>query len=86
MYRGPISRAEIDRIRGVNSSFILRNLLIRGLIERSDGGSERSYSYQTTPSLLAHLGIEHKEQLTNYATVAAELDAFAANEPASETT
>ena len=30
LYRAPISRSEIDRIRGVNSSFILRNLLIRG--------------------------------------------------------
>jgi segregation and condensation protein B len=36
LYQGPISRAEIDYIRGVNSQFILRNLLIRGLIERVD--------------------------------------------------
>jgi segregation and condensation protein B len=31
LYQGPISRADIDYIRGVNSQFILRNLLIRGL-------------------------------------------------------
>src|SRR5690606_34101475 len=36
LYRGPLTRAEIDSIRGVNSTFILRNLLIRGLIERRD--------------------------------------------------
>src|SRR3989344_8933592 len=34
LYKGPISRAEIDYIRGVNSTFIIRNLLIRGLVER----------------------------------------------------
>ena len=30
LYKSPISRAELDYIRGVNSSFILRNLLMRG--------------------------------------------------------
>ena len=34
IYKNTASRAEIDYIRGVNSSFILRNLLVRGLIER----------------------------------------------------
>lgn len=32
-YRGPISKIDLDRIRGVNCALILRNLLIRGLIE-----------------------------------------------------
>src|SRR3989344_5040215 len=32
-YRGPISRAELEEIRGVNCAVILRNLLIRGLVE-----------------------------------------------------
>lgn len=45
LYRGPISRREIDQIRGVNSGFILRTLLIRGLIERTESvGGERSFS------------------------------------------
>jgi len=34
VYLGPIPRSQIDYYRGVNSSFILRSLLIRGLIER----------------------------------------------------
>jgi len=34
IYQGPISRAEIDYIRGVQSNFILRNLMIRGLVEK----------------------------------------------------
>ncbi len=84
LYRGPISRIEIDRIRGVNSSFILRNLQIRGLVERIGNESARGYSYQATPSLLAHLGVEQKEALPDYATVAAALDNFAASQPESE--
>src|SRR3989344_1216759 len=35
LYKPEITRSEIDYIRGVNSSFILRNLSIRGLIERT---------------------------------------------------
>ena len=34
IYQGPLSRAEIDYIRGVQSNFIIRNLMIRGLIEK----------------------------------------------------
>ena len=33
-YNGPIARSMIDYLRGVNSGYILRNLLVRGLIER----------------------------------------------------
>ena len=82
LYRGPIERAEIDRIRGVNSGFILRNLLVRGLIEREQAG--RSYSFNATPMLLAHLGINHKTELPNYATVLDQLERFE-TEQATET-
>ena len=74
LYKGPISRSEIDRIRGVNSSFILRNLLIRGLIEREVVKNNALFSI--TPSLLAHLGIADKTQLPRYAQVLDELEKF----------
>ncbi|NCO44917.1 SMC-Scp complex subunit ScpB, partial [Candidatus Wolfebacteria bacterium] len=46
-YLGPISRAQIDYYRGVNSSFILRNLLMRGLVERyTDPQRANVYFYQ----------------------------------------
>ena len=32
-YRGPVTKPEIEQIRGVNCSLIIRNLLIRGLVE-----------------------------------------------------
>lgn len=86
LYRGPINRAEIDRIRGVNSSFILRNLLVRGLIERQGTGSGAGFSYVGTPALLAHLGITQKEMLPDFSTVARALDEFhAADEQPIET-
>jgi len=75
LYRGTVSRSEIDSIRGVNSSFILRNLLTRGLIQR-DGANGRSYAYSATPDLLAHLGITTREELPQFADIMAALDTF----------
>ncbi|MBI4118416.1 MAG: SMC-Scp complex subunit ScpB [Parcubacteria group bacterium] len=77
LYRGPLSRSNIDYIRGVNSSFILRNLLVRGLIERvSNPEDTRSFLYRPTFDLLAHLGVTHVSELSEYATVRAEMEAF----------
>ena len=79
LYKHPIKRSEIDYIRGVNSSFILRNLLIRGLIERLTD-RERGYSYKPTIELLSHLGLSRIEDLPEYANVRSELENFTANE------
>jgi len=78
LYKGPIKRSEIDYIRGVNSSFIIRNLLIRGLIERSNEkeGDGRGYYYKATIDLLAHLGVSKIEDLPEYNEIKAEMDAF----------
>ncbi len=61
-YFGPITRAKIDYFRGVNSSFTIRNLMMRGLVERVEG----SYLYQASFDLLKHLGVSKIEELTNY--------------------
>ena len=66
-YHEYVTRAEIDFIRGVNSGFILRNLLIRGLIERiPNPHDQRSFAYKPTLELYAHLGITRKEELPEY--------------------
>lgn len=66
-YLGPISRVQIDYHRGVNSSFILRNLLIRGLIERFlDPQKNNAYLYQSSFDLLKYLGISKIEELPEY--------------------
>jgi segregation and condensation protein B len=77
-YKGPISRAEIDYIRGVQSNFILRNLQIRGLVERVDNEKDRrSFLYRPTFELLQFLGVSRIEDLPEYEKVKAE---FAENE------
>ena len=66
-YRGPISRAEIEEIRGVNCSFTLRHLAIRGLVERiSNPNDARAYLYRISFDFLKKLGIEKVEDLPKY--------------------
>jgi segregation and condensation protein B len=77
LYQGPISRSDIDYIRGVNSQFIVRNLLIRGLIERLENPKDaRSFLYKTTLDLLSHLGISKIENLPEYEQVRKDIDGF----------
>lgn len=76
IYRGPISKKEIDYIRGVNSGFILRNLLIRGLIEKEENREGRSVSYKPTLELLSLLGITNLSQLPEYEIVRTEIENF----------
>lgn len=75
MYREPISRTEIDRIRGVNSAFILRNLLTRGLITR-ESITGNGYQFRISTSLLQHLGLTNKQQLPKFSEFMNALDAF----------
>jgi len=64
-YFGPISRPEIDYIRGVNSSFILRTLLMRGLIEREQGRGN-AYAYHVGVEFLKHMGVSRAQDLPHY--------------------
>ena len=67
LYKSPIQKAEIDYIRGVNSNFILRSLLVRGLIEKIPNPTDqRSFLYRPTFELLAHLGIKNVEDLPEF--------------------
>ena len=74
-YKGPISRAEIDYIRGVQSNFILRNLQIRGLVEKvTDEKDQRRFLYRPTFELLSFLGVSKIEDLPEYEKVKTELE------------
>ena len=69
-YRAPISRAEIDAIRGVNCSFTLRNLLLRDLISREGNPSDsRGYLYRPTVQFLETLGLGHISELPDFETL-----------------
>ncbi|MEK9161640.1 MAG: SMC-Scp complex subunit ScpB [Patescibacteria group bacterium] len=77
IYKGMASRAEVDYIRGVNSSFILRNLLVRGLVERqAERGEDRNYVYKPSLSLLENLGIKSLEELPDFSSVSEKLEEF----------
>jgi len=67
LYNGPVSRREVDYIRGVNSAFILRNLAMRGLVEREqDSKDQRVFKYRASLPLLAHLGIKTADELPEF--------------------
>lgn len=77
LYRGPIPKSGIDYIRGVNSSFILRTLLIRGLIERETNPKDkRTFLYRPSMDLLTHLGVARVEDLPEYQEVREEIAKF----------
>lgn len=77
LYRGPVSRADIDYIRGVNSAFIVRNLLVRGLVERaSNPRDNRSYLYKPSFKLLRYLGVKNIEELPEYGDFDEKIKSF----------
>jgi len=66
-YQAPIHRHDVDHIRGVNSSFALRNLLVRGLIERfEDPDRMGAYLYRPTVLFLEQSGITSLDTLPDY--------------------
>jgi segregation and condensation protein B len=66
-YRGPITRAEVESIRGVNSSFTIRSLLMRGLLERIDNPKDgRGYLYKISFDFMKKIGIDMIEKLPDY--------------------
>lgn len=68
-YRGPISKAELEQIRGVHSGLILRNLLMRGLIEGKGDVSDPQSTYHITMDFLRFLGVSSVEELPDYNTL-----------------
>lgn len=77
LYRGASTRAQIDSIRGVNSSQTLRTLALRGLVRKMpDPRDERQYRYEPTVELLSHLGVAERSELPEYESVRAQLDAL----------
>jgi segregation and condensation protein B len=66
-YRGPVSRAAVENLRGVNCSFILQSLAIRGLVEKKNNPEDgRSYIYNVTFDFLKHLGLGRLEDLPKF--------------------
>jgi len=69
-YRGPITRLEVEAIRGVNCTFTLRSLLMRGLLERIENPKDnRGYLYKVSFEFLKKLGLDSINKLPDYETL-----------------
>jgi len=67
LYAGSLPRARIDYIRGVNSTFILRSLLVRGLIIRNlDPDKQNAFLYSASTELIRHLGLDGLSSLPDF--------------------
>jgi len=74
LYSTSITKREIDYIRGVNSSHVLRTLLIRGLIQKVQSHAQtRSTPYEGTLEALAHLGVARASELPDFESVRDEI-------------
>ena len=58
-YQQPVTRPQIDAVRGVNSDSMLKSLLNKGLVLESGraDGPGRPILYSTTPEFLQHFGL-----------------------------
>ncbi len=68
-YRGPITKPEIEQIRGVNCSLILRNLLVRGLIDEKDDLERLQPVYTVSVDFVRHLGLHHISELPDFTSL-----------------
>lgn len=74
LYRGPLTRSEVDFIRGVNSSQTLRTLTLRGLVRKiPNPKDERSFLYEPTTELLSELGVARPADLPDFTEVRQKL-------------
>lgn len=74
-YKGPVSKKEIEYIRGVNSQYALRNLLLRGLVEKKESIDDgRSVVYNITGDTLRFLGLGSVKELPEYEDMKDELE------------
>ena len=55
----------MDEMRGVNSYFTLKSLLVRGLVEKRDQDGKSSL-YDITFDALRYLGVTDRKQLPSY--------------------
>lgn len=64
-YQQPVTRPQVDAVRGVNSDGVLKSLLSKGLIEESGRaeGPGRPILYITTPDFLLHFGLNNLAEL-----------------------
>jgi len=65
-YCGPITKPELEQIRGVNCGIILRNLMVRGLVKENEDASSLLPTYEVTMEYVRHMGIGSLAELPEY--------------------
>lgn len=73
-YNEPLTRIEVDEIRGVNSREMLRKLVAKGLV-KEEGRSDlpgRPILYATTNEFLDYFGLSSKDQLPKFEQIVEE--------------
>lgn len=74
LYKGSATVGEVEYIRGVGSTYTLRQLTARGLVHRHKAGA--GYRYTAAAELMALLGITSVDALPEYATFTERMRAF----------
>ncbi|MEI7810770.1 MAG: SMC-Scp complex subunit ScpB [bacterium] len=70
LYKNGVNRSEIDYIRGVNSSFILRALSMRGLVDKvADPDDSRRFIYKPSFDLLSYMGVKSIDELPEFTDI-----------------
>lgn len=72
-YKGPVTKKEIEYIRGVNSQYALRSLLLRGLIERNSG-VDGKVVYTVTSDTIRFLGLTNISELPEFEDLNKQLE------------
>lgn len=65
-YRGPMTKPEIEAIRGVNCTLILRNLMMRGLVDEQEDSRKMQTVYSVSMDALRFLGVHGVSELPEY--------------------
>lgn len=68
LYKGPLTRPELEEIRGIQSHQMVRGLSLRGLIAEQSETRVGQPLYDVTPLCLQWLGLQSREDLPDFST------------------
>lgn len=75
-YNQPVTRSDIEIIRGINSDGAAKTLIARGLIEAKDEDNSRSQQLYTTPLFLNVFGMKNIDELPTTEEEEEEIESF----------
>ena len=84
LYKGAMTRPELEEIRGIHSHQILRSLSLRGLIAEQSATRVGQAVYEVTPLCLQWLGLANREDLPDFSTFLESIPAHQVPMKASE--